>query len=188
MHSMVNLEALIAFSALSDREAFARLYAATRPHAWAICLRLLRQREAAEEAMQDAYIKIWHQAAHYRPQLGDARGWLATIVRNTCLDHLRRQRRDDRHRVDPDPEDAELEGIDPRSPEALLEVSASASLDDCMERLDLRQRDLLTESYVLGLSHTELAARRSMPLGSVKTAIRRGLQALRDCLKAGAAW
>ena len=185
---MVNLEALIAFSALSDRDAFSRLYAATRVQAWAICVRLLQQREAAEEAMQDAYIKIWHEAAHYRPQLGDARGWLATIVRNTCLDHLRRRRRDNQHRVDPGPDGAELEAIDLRSPEALLEASASASVEDCMGRLESRQRDLLTESYVLGLSHTELAARRSMPLGSVKTAIRRGLQALRNCLKAGAAW
>ncbi len=185
---MVNLEALIAYSALSDPDAFARLYAATRAQAWAICVRLLRQREPAEEAMQDAYLKIWHQAANYRPQLGDARGWLATIVRNTCLDHLRRRRRDEQHRVDDDPDGATPEAVDLRSPEALLEASASAGVEDCMERLELRQRDLLTESYVLGLSHSELAVRRNMPLGSVKTAIRRGLQALRDCLKAEAAW
>ena len=179
---MPDLEKLLAFSALGDRGAFACLYEATRRRAWAICLRLLRRTDLAEDALQDAYVKIWHLAASYRPSAGSAEAWLAAVVRNTCLDRLRAQQREQAHRLD-DPEQA-LQVADPRAdPEQQLQASLSQGrLQECFDALKQQQRELLTDAYVLGLSHSELSTRRGMALGTVKTIIRRSVLALRECL------
>ncbi|MGC9162409.1 MAG: sigma-70 family RNA polymerase sigma factor [Thiomonas sp.] len=187
--SMPDLQSLLAYTALADREAFAQLYAATRSRAWAICLRLLRDTAAAEEAMQDAYVKIWSQAASYRPHLGSAEAWLAALVRNTCLDRLRASRREAQYVVAaPSSDDDDPEEIaDHRTPEALLEAGLQGqAMEDCLGRLQPRQRDLLAAAYVMGQSHAEVARERAMPLGTVKTLIRRAVLLLRDCLGEGA--
>ena len=183
---MPDLEKLLAFTALGDRAAFAELYEATRRRAWGICLRLLREHDLAEDAMQDAYVKIWHQAGSYRPAVGNAEAWLAAVVRNTCLDRLRSRRRERSESLD---ELALAEHIADAAPgpEQRMEASLSQGrLQQCFDALKAQQRELLTDSYVLGLSHAELSARRGMALGTVKTIIRRSVLALRDCL-AGAA-
>ena len=182
---MPDLEKLLAFTALGDREAFSRLYEATRRRAWAICLRLLRDSTQAEDAMQDAYVKIWHQAASYRPASGAAEAWLAAVVRNTCRARLRAQRRDLADSLDELPDAVEYADPAP-NPEQRLEASlAQGQVRRCFEQLQPRQRELLTESYVLGLSHSELSERFGMALGTVKTVIRRSVLALRDCLARG---
>lgn len=180
---MPDLEKLLAFTALGDRGAFAELYEATRRRAWAICLRLLRTTDLAEDAMQDAYVKIWHQAASYRPAAGAAEPWLAAIVRNTCLDRLRALRREQTRSLDDELEHV-AEIADPApDPQQRLEASMSQGrLQECFDALKMQQRELLTESYVLGLSHAELSAQRGMALGTVKTVIRRAVLALRECL------
>lgn len=181
---MTDLPTLLAYTALADQQAFAQLYAQTRARSWAICLRLLGDRQLAEDAMQDAYVKIWHQASSYRPHLGEAEAWLATVVRNTCRDKLRSLQREGVHRSDTRDDDGDPpEVADYRTPEALLEASLGGSrVEDCFDQLDPRQRDLLTAAYVMGQSHGELARERTLPLGTVKTVIRRAVIALRDCL------
>lgn len=179
---MPDLEKLLAFTALGDRDAFSQLYEATRRRAWAICLRLLRDPAQAEDAMQDAYVKVWHQASSYRPAAGAAEAWLAAVVRNTCRDRLRSQRRDLADSMEELPAATELADPAP-NPEQRLEASLSQGrVRQCFEALQPRQRELLTDSYVLGLSHSELSERRGMALGTVKTIIRRSVLALRDCL------
>lgn len=182
---MPDLQSLLAYTALADRDAFSQLYAATRSRAWAICLRLLRDTAVAEEAMQDAYVKIWHQAASYRPHLGSPEVWLSALVRNTCLDRLRAMQRESRYLVpmrsgdDDDPPEI----ADHRTPEAVLEAGLQGrKLEDCFGQLQARQRDLLAAAYIMGQSHTEVARERAMPLGTVKTLIRRAVLLLRDCL------
>ena len=183
---MPDLQRLLAFSALGDRDAFAQLYEATRRRAWAICLRLLRDPAQAEDAMQDAYVKVWHQARRYRPALGAAEAWLAAVVRNTCLDRIRASRRDPAESLDQLPEQAQPHDSAP-GPEQRLQASLSQRrLQQCFDQLQPRQRELLSDSYILGLSHAELSARRGLALGTVKTLIRRSVLALRECL-AGAA-
>lgn len=187
--SMSDLNVLLAYTALADRDAFSQLYALTRDRSWAICLRLLRDRAVAEEAMQDAYVKVWNQAAQYRPDLGSAQGWLTALVRNTCLDYLRAGRREAQHVVALQPDDAgePLQLADHRSPQALLEAGMQGRhMEDCLEQLQPRQRDLLACAYILGQSHAEVARDRAMPLGTVKTLIRRAVLQLRDCLGEGA--
>ncbi len=186
--SMSDLNVLLAYTALADRDAFSQLYALTRSRSWAICMRLLRDTAAAEEAMQDAYVKVWNQAAQYRPDLGSAQAWLAALVRNTCLDQLRASRREAQYvvAVPADDTDEPLEIADHRSPEALLEAGMQGRhIDDCLEQLKPRQRDLLASAYILGQSHAEVARERAMPLGTVKTLIRRAVLLLRDCLGEG---
>lgn len=185
---MPDLQSLLAYTALADRDAFGQLYAATQNRAWAICLRLLRDRSAAEEAMQDAYVKVWHQAASYRPSLGSPEAWLSALVRNTCLDRLRASKREAQYVVPLQGEnDDDLPEIpDHRTPEHLLEAGLQGrQMEDCMGQLQPRQRDLLAAAYVLGQSHAEVARERVMPLGTVKTLIRRAVLFLRDCLGEG---
>ncbi len=186
---MSDLNVLLAATALADRTAFSQLYVLTRQRSWAICLRLMRDTAAAEEAMQDAYVKIWNQAGQFRPGLGSAQAWLAAVVRNTCLDHLRDSQREAQHVLSMQSDDAdELPEIaDHRSPDALLEARVQGRhIEDCLEQLEPRQRDLLASAYILGQSHAEVARERAMPLGTVKTLIRRAVLMLRDCLGEGA--
>lgn len=186
---MPDLQSLLAYTALSDRDAFSQLYAATRSRAWAICLRLLRDTAAAEEAMQDAYVKIWNQAAGYRPHLGSPEAWLSALVRNTCLDRLRASKREAQYFVpmQADEDDDPPEIADHRTPEALLEAGLQGrQMEDCLGQLQPRQRELLAAAYVMGQTHAEVARERAMPLGTVKTLIRRAVLLLRDCLGEGA--
>ncbi len=186
---MPDLQSLLAYTALADRDAFSQLYAATRSRAWAICLRLLRDTAAAEEAMQDAYVKIWGQAASYRPHLGSPEAWLSALVRNTCLDRLRASKREAQFLVPMqlDADDNPPEIADHRTPEALLEAGFQGQhMEDCLGQLPPRQRDVLAAAYVLGQTHAEVARERALPLGTVKTLIRRAVLLLRDCLGEGA--
>ena len=184
---MPDLEKLLAYAALADQQAFAALYQATQRRAWAICLRLLRDPSAAEDAMQDAYVKVWHQAASYRPAQGSAQAWLAAVVRNTCLDKLRALRREPVESMDA--MDAPVDPADAApGPEQLLERSMShGTLERCFGALKPQQRELLTQTYVMGHSHRELASLNGMALGTLKTVIRRAVIALRECLGEGAA-
>ena len=117
--------------------------------------------------------------------VGSHQAWLATVVRNTCRDALRSLRRESAHRVDVDGESGNPpEVADLRTPERLLESRMGSRVEDCFEQLAPRQRDLLCAAYVMGQSHGELARERSLPLGTVKTVIRRAVAALRDCLGA----
>jgi RNA polymerase sigma-70 factor (ECF subfamily) len=184
---MPDLEKLLAYTALADQKAFAELYEATRRRGWAICLRLLRDPAQAEDALQDAYVKVWHQASSYRPEQGAAEAWLATVVRNTCLDKLRAKGREPVESIDAmevplDPADAAP------GPEQLLERSMShGALARCFDELKPQQRELLTHSYVMGMSHGELAKLTGTALGTIKTIIRRAIITLRECLGEGAA-
>jgi RNA polymerase sigma-70 factor (ECF subfamily) len=186
---MPDLSALLAYTALADQQAFAELYERTRAHSWTICRRMLGDEQLAEDAMQDAYVKIWHQAGSYRPHLGDAQAWLATVVRNACRDRLRALSRESAYLYRNDRDDAQGDPpdvADPRTPEAVLDARMSGSVEDCFEQLAARQRDLLTAAYVMGQTHGELARERGLPLGTVKTLIRRAVLALRACLGAPA--
>lgn len=182
---MADLASLVAYTALGDRDAFAKLYRATRSRGWAICMRLLRDRAAAEDALQDAYVKVWQQAASYRQHLGTVEAWFSTIVRNTCLDRLRTQERDARLLEDSPLEEsveAHVCNVDTTPEMQLMLTGQRHRLQECIDQLDVRQQDLVVSAYVMGQSHAELAAERRLPLGTVKSLIRRAVLWLRDCM------
>jgi RNA polymerase sigma-70 factor (ECF subfamily) len=182
---------LIARVAVGDRNSFKDLYQLTSPRLFAMCLRLLRVRELAEEALQDAFIKIWNSAATYRSERGTALGWLSRIVRNQCLDYLRYRRVEAVHHVDSHGDGDEdmlnnLASADQKSPEQLAEAASdNEHLARCLQALKSKQQELISVAYTEGLSHSELAHRFTLPLGTVKSLVRRALLSLKVCLERG---
>jgi RNA polymerase sigma factor (sigma-70 family) len=178
------LRRLLASVALGDAAAFRRLYDATSAKLFGFALRILRKDELAEEAVQDAFVSVWHAASSYQPHLAAPMTWMATIVRNKSLDILRRQ--DSTEALDGDTFDADLLLAlqDPATgPQDRLQMSQAArDLALCMDGLESRQRQAVGMAFFHDLSHSEVAQQLSLPIGTVKTWIRRSLDKLRTCL------
>lgn len=182
-----DLQALLARVALGDRQAFRMLYEACAPSLLGVALRLLRQREQAEDVLQEAFVSVWHRAGSYSPHASQPMTWLTAIVRNRALDVLR-SRSQQALAADDDADDP-LAGLEDERPGplALLEQAADAlQIRGCLDAIDGPQRQCLALAYYHGLSHSELASHLSAPLGSVKVWLRRGIERLRRCLEAPA--
>jgi len=178
------LRRLVAAVALGDRAAFRKLYDATSAKLFGFALRILRKDELAEEAVQEAFVSIWHAASGYQAHLAAPLTWMATIVRNKALDILRRQ--DDTVELDAEQFDRDmmLAIQDPAAgPHDRLQMSDEArALAHCMGTLESRQRQAIGMAYFHELSHSEVAQQLSLPIGTIKTWIRRGLDKLKNCL------
>jgi RNA polymerase sigma-70 factor (ECF subfamily) len=173
---------LLAAVALQDRAAFRRLYEATSAKLFGFALRVLHKDELAEEAVQDAFVAIWHAAAGYQMHLASPLTWMVTIVRNKALD-IRRRAQADGADVRVELEDADGLADGAAGPHEHAQRSRDAqALARCMETLAGRQRQAIGMAYLHDLSHSDVAARLGLPLGTVKTWIRRGLDRLRECL------
>jgi RNA polymerase sigma-70 factor (ECF subfamily) len=177
------LQRLLGAVALGDQGAFRKLYDATSAKLFGFALRILRKDELAEEALQDAFVSIWHAAASYQLHLSAPLTWMATIVRNKALDIHRRQPKGEFELALQDYDPVEALQDTAAGPQDLAELSRDAlALAGCMEKLAGRQRQAIGMAYLHDMSHKEVAAELSLPLGTVKTWIRRGLDRLRDCL------
>ena len=166
---------LLGKTAAGDQHAFACLYEATSPQLYAICLKMLRRKEWAEDAVQDAYVKIWHNAGEYRSGLGTVLTWMVSIARYRSLDMLRFYK----VRNEQDIDDHILLGEDD------LEELSSADkqqLNYCLDELEDTQKQAIHLAFYCGLSHQEVTTHMDAPLGSTKSMIRRGLQLLKRCL------
>lgn len=173
---------LLAAVALQDRKAFRALYDATSAKLFGVALRVLRKDELAEDAVQDAFVAIWHAASGYQPHLAAPLTWMVTIVRNKALDILRRARAGGAD-VQMELDDADGLADTAAGPYELAQASRDArALADCMDTLAGRQRQAIGMAYLHDLSHSEVAGRLGLPIGTVKTWIRRGLDRLRECL------
>jgi RNA polymerase sigma-70 factor (ECF subfamily) len=175
------LAALLARVALSDQQAFAELYRLTSSHLYAVALRILRESGTAEEVLQESYVNIWHHAGSYVAAKSQPLTWLTSIVRNRCLDQMRR-REVDTVTID-DEEQGTMFADDRPSPMEMLISSADAlAVRDCVERLDAGQKQAIALAFYHGLSHSELARHLRQPLGTVKSWVRRGLERIKACL------
>lgn len=174
------LAALLARSALGDRRAFEEVYRATHSKLFAVSLRIVRERQLAEEVLQDSFVAIWNHASDYAQARSAPTTWMTAIVRNRSLDVLRRGA----HETEDVDEAMALNLVDESaSPARDLETAAAAhSIRDCLKELDAEQRQSIALAFFHGLSHSELADHMRKPLGTVKTHIRRGLMRLKDCL------
>ena len=162
-----------------DRSAFARLYVLSSAKLFGICLRICGERQSAEDALQDVYFTIWKRAGAFEPGRGSALAWLATIARNRAID---RRRAAGRHAfvgeaIAPDPVDPA-----PLASDTLLLDEDGRRLRACLDGLTPDQRDAIRTAFYDGVTYAELAGRRGVPEGTVKSWIRRGLLRLRDCL------
>jgi RNA polymerase sigma-70 factor (ECF subfamily) len=178
MGKQEQLSALLSATALRNEKAFAELYRLTAPHLFGVLLRILRQRELAEEAMQEAYVQIWNRAGDYRANQAQVMTWMTGIARYRALDMLRRQR--DSARTES--QEAELLEQLPDEHTNLDFYGQSEALLKCLQQLSDLARRAIALAYVDGYSHAELSQRFQAPLGSIKSLIRRGLQQLKQCL------
>lgn len=164
-----------------DQSALGRFYDLTVSRVYGVALRIVRHADLAEEAVSDVYMQVWRDAHRYDDTRGRVLGWLLVIARSRALDLLRRQDEAFSH---PEPYDLVSEPESgQRGPQDLLEATrAGTALHAAMRQLTPLQRQLLSLAFFQGLSHSEIVEHSGIPLGSVKTHIRRALGALRDIL------
>jgi RNA polymerase sigma-70 factor (ECF subfamily) len=170
--------ALLKRTAEGDRAAFRRLYDRQSGRLYAIALRITRQSVLAADAMHEAFVSVWQYADRFDPGRGAGEAWLTSIVRYRALDLVRRGLREMTGIDVPEQEDN-----DPDPLARLLGSAEGAALHRCLEELDAERRALIMHAFMDGLTHSELAERFAMPLGTVKSSIRRGLAGLRQCLE-----
>jgi RNA polymerase sigma-70 factor (ECF subfamily) len=170
----IELAQLLQRCAAQDSAAFRTLYDKTSPILFARLLRMLRRRSVAEEVLQDVYVRIWQRAVQFEAHRGRALAWMVTIARYCAIDLMRRER------MTLVSDDAIAEIADDSSSDTGVEKPNN--FDFCIGQLNDNTRKCLTLAFVEGRSHDEIAQITTNPLGSVKSWIRRGLLALKDCL------
>lgn len=159
------------------------LYDLTAPRLYGVALRVVGRREWAEDVLQETFLYVWRSAAGFRASLSPPFAWLGLIARSRALDLLRRraaERADVAADVD---EVAETLPGDAASPLDASDASEQAwALHECLRKLEARQREVVSLAYFRDLSHSELAQQLRLPLGTVKTWVRRALEQLRGCM------
>ncbi|MCJ8141189.1 sigma-70 family RNA polymerase sigma factor [Falsirhodobacter halotolerans] len=169
----------LAACARGDRSALRRIMDAEGSRLLGVATRMLRRRDLAEEAVQDAMVQIWRKAGQFRAGQGSARGWVFAILRNRCLNILRDGAR--LSHVDGDTLQDLQDGRQMAAGQA-WDTLGPMALRDCLGTLDGSSRHAILLAYVGGYSHGEIAALQAVPLGTCKSKIRRGLETLRGCL------
>ena len=169
----------------SDSEAALRaLYDMTSSKLYGVALRVVGNRNWAEDVLQDAYLNIWRIAGDYKVALSPPMAWMGVIVRSRALDFLRR-RTSERADAALELDDVISETVAGDSPDPMDTSQASEqawALHECLRKLEAKQREVVSLAYMRDLSHSELAEQLKLPLGTVKTWIRRGLDQLRGCM------
>lgn len=178
------LRTLLHGTGRGDAAAFRALYDATSSKLFGFTVRILSKRELAEEALQEGFVAIWNSAARYQESMAAPMTWMAAIMRNKAFDVLRRS--DDNVEIDgPQFDRRVMDALqDPAaSPFDALQLSSDAkALAECMAELDSTHRQAVGLAFFHDLSHSEVAQQLEMPIGTVKSWIRRSLERLRGCL------
>jgi RNA polymerase sigma-70 factor (ECF subfamily) len=183
-----SLEQLLTLAAQGNHACFADIYKRTHEHLFGVAVRILGQGQVAEDALQEAYVSIWKNAASYKTEVGgqtlQPMTWLIAIVRNKALDAYRaRARRKESDLPEADVDTPDMADSSAASAAHLLELAVQKlHIEGCMSELSGSQRQSLALAYYQGLSHSEVAAQMGAPLGSVKAWVRRGLEKLKHCL------
>jgi RNA polymerase sigma-70 factor (ECF subfamily) len=173
---------LISRLAAGDADAAAELYDRYAGQVLALARRILRNDSDAEEVVQDVFSQVWRTAARYQPARGRVAAWLLVITRTRAIDRLRA--RQVRPEIVPDAFPEDMAAAGPSAPDRLLSDEEAARVRDALVTLPDAQRTALELAYYEGLTQSEIAARLTEPLGTVKTRIRTALAALRQRLRA----
>lgn len=170
--------------AAGERMALQSLYQQEARRLLGVAMRIVRQRQQAEDILHDAFVKIWSKAASFDARLGSGRGWIYSVTRNLALNAVRNGARE--VAVDEDTMDAldAQNAMDAHVGTAdAFELNANlGKLNDCLSQLEPARRNCILYAYVDGCSHGEIAERTQTPLGTVKAWIRRGMGTLRECM------
>lgn len=172
---------LLLATAGGDTAAFERLYRATSPRLFAVCLRLLPQRSEAEDVLQEVYSNVWRKAAQFDPAKASGLTWLSMMARNRAIDHLRASR-NERNSVPIELGPELVDGAETADQLAHAAMQAHG-LEACLDELELQRRTLIRKAFYEGSTYEELATRSGTPLGTVKSWIRRSLAKLKACLE-----
>ena len=172
--------ALLERIAARDENAVSALYDRHSRLLFSLILRILRDRSEAEEVLQEVFFSVWTKVESYNPSLGSPAGWLVRIARNRGIDRLRTNVV--RTRTLEAVEDTRISD----NPEASAVRSEQQRMVRCaLDTLPDDQRELIEHAYFRGLTHSELAERFKLPLGTVKPRVRSGMLALRQQLGGG---
>lgn len=167
-------------SGAGDRAAFQRVYVATSAKLLGICVGIVGEQEAAEDVLQEVYVIVWRNAARFDAARASPITWLCMIARNRAIDWKRAQDR----RVDRFGAMMPAFIIDDSVP--MDRTMALAELEQvavgCLDQLPEDQRSAIRDAFLEGLTYVKLAERLKLPLGTVKSRIRRGLLELKKCL------
>ncbi len=175
---------LIERVATKDTNALRELYDATSAKLYAVAMRVVGNTEHAEDVLQEAYLNIWRIAEDYRASLSPPMAWMGVVVRSRALDFLRK-RKVERALVGPEMDEQLANTLDSDTPTPMDTSMASEqawALHECLRKIEAKPREVLTMAYFRDLSHGELAEQLRLPLGTVKTWIRRSLEQLRYCM------
>ena len=178
------LIALLDRVALADESALRELYDLTSSKLYGVAVRVVSKREWAEDVLQEAYLNIWRIACDYKATLSPPMAWMGLVVRSRGLDFLRRRASERIDRMQ-ELDDMIFDTVagDAANPMDTTQASEQAwALHQCLNQLENKQREVVSLAYLRDLSHSELAGQLKLPLGTVKTWIRRGLEQLRGCM------
>ena len=170
----------MAGTARGDRRSLELVYEMTSSKVFSTILRIVRRRERAEDILQDVYIKVWRRAGRFDPSKGSPITWLCAIARNSALNDVRRSGREQEIADDDFPEVADTDLV--AADDWLCAAEDSAALNKCLDQLRSDHRRSITMAFFDGLSHSELAEKVNVPLGTMKSWIKRGLAGLKGCL------
>jgi RNA polymerase sigma factor (sigma-70 family) len=157
------------------------IYDLTSAKLYGICLRILGDAQEAEDALQDVFVSVWKRAGSFDAARASPITWLATLARNRAIDRLRSSRRGGAAA----PIEAAYDIADP-APSALMALEASedrARLTGCIGELETRSADAIRSAFFGGFTYAELADKAGVPLGTMKSVVRRALMKLKDCLE-----
>ena len=173
------LAALFPAIASGDRQAFARLYERTSAKLYGVALRILKSETEAEEVLQDVYVSVWRNAGRFQAERASPITWLAVMARNRAIDRIR-GRKPVAASLDEagDPASSDLDAL-----QLLEKADDRRQLNDCLEQLDDTPRRAILSAFLDGATHSQVAESENVPLGTMKSRIRRALIALRACLE-----
>jgi|KBSMisStaDraftv2_1062788.scaffolds.fasta_scaffold47366_2 RNA polymerase sigma-70 factor (ECF subfamily) len=154
------------------------------PLVYSICRKALGE-PAAAEVTQDVFVNAWKARHQFDPERGALGAWLVGIAKRRIVDHVRREARHTTRRAEHDAERVEAISADDHPEEVVDRISERMRVAHALAALQERPRQVIGLAYVHGLTHQEIAERTGIPLGTIKSDIRRGLLALRDVMEQG---
>lgn len=178
-HAHLSDEALVALVARGDEGALAELYDRISRMAYGLALRVLRDERHAEDAVQEAFLQVWRNAASFRAERAKASTWILTLVHRRAVDLVRRE---ERRTAEPLSEETELAQAPEATEEAAWLRFERERVQGALKQLPDVQREALELAYYGGFSQSELAERLGVPLGTIKSRMFAGLARLREIL------
>jgi RNA polymerase sigma factor (sigma-70 family) len=175
------LSAALARVAAGDRAALRMVYQDTSAKLFGVLLRILNDRSEAEDVLQDVYVTVWRKAAGFDAAKASPITWLVTIARNRAIDRLRAT--GGSRRTEPIEAADDVRDPAPAAVEHLERTQEQHRLARCLEELEARHAAAIRAAFLDGATYEELARRMSVPPGTMKSWIRRGLMKLRACLE-----